>query len=674
VVLKPSYSVAYSVGNGFFMVNEGGIPVLQYIIMGNWKVVDQTGKVVLELGDYNNFLCDPFIIYYGLGESFTLYTPAGALIVGGVSGDDTAAQNLLDEYLNLRDIAFPRVEASSTLAPIDSFTYYPQNAADKDFTTAWVEGAAGNGENEWLMFSSDTPVKIHSLIINNGYGKTEDLYFKNSRIKTMRLEFSDGTTHAFELPDNYYELFYYELPNEVLTSSVKCIIESVYPGNKYQDTCLSEISFFTRSESTNSQASGGIADAAETSGDSTNASGASNGGSEAKPRVEFIDLGLPLEAEPSIKSFSEGLAAVFTQVNGTVHFKGYIDKNGRYVIGASSNIQFAGDFHEGLARFSSAETGKYGFIDKTGKVVVPAEYEAAWDFSEGLAAVAKDGKLGFIDKTGSVVIPLQYNYETYGGYRFSNGLAVVTAGDFESPDYMVIDKTGKPAFDFEYDYAAASFSEGLLVVGSGGQWAGENVKPYSRSFIGGKYGVIDTNGNELVPPVYDSIKSFLDGIAVVCNGGKYGAIDKTGRVVVPIIYDSCGQGSNGRLRVKNSSGKWGYVDYNGNVVIDFNFDSARDFNEGFAVSQIGFKWGAVDKTGKTIIPFEYDNLGNYNEGLAMFKKDSKYGYMDTSGKVVIDPAFDFSHFAMLVEPDFCEGVAIVVKDGRVGLIHNPFKR
>lgn|GEM_PF-2052334 len=84
MVLKPSYSVAYSVGNGFFMVNEGGIPVLQYIIMGNWKVVDQTGKVVLELGDYNNFLCDPFIIYFGLGESFTLYTPAGALIVGPV--------------------------------------------------------------------------------------------------------------------------------------------------------------------------------------------------------------------------------------------------------------------------------------------------------------------------------------------------------------------------------------------------------------------------------------------------------------------------------------------------------------------------------------------------------------------------------------------------------------
>ena len=84
MVLKPSYSVAYSVGNGFFMVNEGGIPVLQYIIMGNWKVVDQTGKVVLELGDYNNFLCDPFIIYYGWVNPL-LYTPAGALIVGGVA-------------------------------------------------------------------------------------------------------------------------------------------------------------------------------------------------------------------------------------------------------------------------------------------------------------------------------------------------------------------------------------------------------------------------------------------------------------------------------------------------------------------------------------------------------------------------------------------------------------
>ena len=90
-------------------------------------------------------------------------------------------------------------------------------------------------------------------------------------------------------------------------------------------------------------------------------------------------------------------------------------------------------------------------------MVVPAEYEVAWDFQRRPCRRCERREAWFYRQTGSVVIPLQYNYETYGGYRFSNGLAVVTAGDFESPDYMVIDKTGKPAFDFEYDYAAVSF-------------------------------------------------------------------------------------------------------------------------------------------------------------------------------------------------------------------------
>ena len=40
--------------------------------------------------------------------------------------------------------------------------------------------------------------------------------------------------------------------------------------------------------------------------------------------------------------------------------------------------------------------GKCGFIDQTGREVVPCKYNGAGDFSEGLAAVALDGKWGYL--------------------------------------------------------------------------------------------------------------------------------------------------------------------------------------------------------------------------------------------------------------------------------------
>src|SRR5882724_8349970 len=54
--------------------------------------------------------------------------------------------------------------------------------------------------------------------------------------------------------------------------------------------------------------------------------------------------------------------------------------------------------------------GKFGYIDKTGKLVLKPQYAGGSRFSEGLAAVqlVKAGKVGFIDETGGIVIPVQY--------------------------------------------------------------------------------------------------------------------------------------------------------------------------------------------------------------------------------------------------------------------------
>ena len=64
--------------------------------------------------------------------------------------------------------------------------------------------------------------------------------------------------------------------------------------------------------------------------------------------------------------------------------------------------------------FLSKKDGKYGFVDKDGKVVVEYTYDDAKEENScGFAAVKKDGKWGCIDSKGNVVVEPKYNLENY---------------------------------------------------------------------------------------------------------------------------------------------------------------------------------------------------------------------------------------------------------------------
>ena len=93
---------------------------------------------------------------------------------------------------------------------------------------------------------------------------------------------------------------------------------------------------------------------------------------------------------------------------------GFIDKSGKVVI--EPQFDYVEPFSEGFARVK--KDGKYYFLDKNGKVVIEPQFDAR-DFSEGLAGVKKDGKWGFIDKNGKVVIEPQFD----NAGNFSEGLA-----------------------------------------------------------------------------------------------------------------------------------------------------------------------------------------------------------------------------------------------------------
>lgn len=67
------------------------------------------------------------------------------------------------------------------------------------------------------------------------------------------------------------------------------------------------------------------------------------------------------------------------------------------------------EYDEGLAGVRNAD-GRWGFIDKSGRLVIPYQWKKVLWFSEGLAGVQDDNeKWGFIDKTGKVVLPFEWS-------------------------------------------------------------------------------------------------------------------------------------------------------------------------------------------------------------------------------------------------------------------------
>ena len=74
--------------------------------------------------------------------------------------------------------------------------------------------------------------------------------------------------------------------------------------------------------------------------------------------------------------------------------------------------------------FTIYENGKWGYIDKTGKVIIEPKFDEAADFSEGLARVKVGIFYGFIDFSGDFVIKPQFTWVK----SFSEGLAAEHSG------------------------------------------------------------------------------------------------------------------------------------------------------------------------------------------------------------------------------------------------------
>lgn len=141
---------------------------------------------------------------------------------------------------NLHSINILNSECSSILHDSTNKNYGSTKVLDGDFSTVWSEGVSGYGNGEWIILDFDNIYTVKKIKIVNGLVNKKNGYYNNNRPKSLTLQFSDGSSQKINLEDNNTGYQVVNI-NAVETSYVKFVIDSVYYGTKYDDTCIADI-------------------------------------------------------------------------------------------------------------------------------------------------------------------------------------------------------------------------------------------------------------------------------------------------------------------------------------------------------------------------------------------------------------------------------------------------
>jgi len=346
----------------------------------------------------------------------------------------------------------------------------------------------------------------------------------------------------------------------------------------------------------------------------------------------------------------------------------------------------------------------YGFIDKSGNMIIEPKFNSCGIFSEGLAYARVDSLMGFINYDGEFEIKfintsknvLLDNSDTLisNWKEFQEVFQLKNYIPFESSDafydstrgYKVKKRNTNSFFYWDVmknennmpPITEIKFKNGLAPFYDNGTY---------------KFGYINTDGKYVIPPKFATAFSFKEGLALVKIDSVYKFIDGTGNYAFIGAYDEARSFSSGKAICKNTRTEtdtagmtWyssntmiintkgeildvlGYITVNdfheniativdiaqlvmtdrGTTFIDSNFnrmlkgylEDARYFSEGLAPFKINNLWGFVNNEMGVVIEPKYENAFSFACGLAPVKIDGLWGFIDKADHEVIKPKYD----------------------------------
>jgi hypothetical protein len=187
---------------------------------------------------------------------------------------------------------------------------------------------------------------------------------------------------------------------------------------------------------------------------------------------------------------------------------------------------------------------------------------------------------------------------------------------------------------------------------------------------GALYGYVNNKNKYVIPAQYEVASGFSDGYAKVFKNGKWGVINTAGQDIILCIYDEIRErltlSSGDPLLCTYKNSKWGVVDMEGKEVIPCVYDEIEYYggeHTNIAKVKIGELWGLISLIdGSLIQPAQYSEIGEVcalvgedYESRNIFRArmciDGLWGYFDEKGNIAIEAKFlragDFEIFAQV---------------------------
>ena len=378
--------------------------------------------------------------------------------------------------------------------------------------------------------------------------------------------------------------------------------------------------------------------------------------------------------EYKTKAINRKNEAIFTEYE-QVEAINNIDKNG--------NV-----WHEKNA-LKVKKNGKYGLIDLTGLEILACEYDeiSALRGIENSIIIKKENKIGLVNDKGSILIEPNFKEIKNLGETYKEGYITIT----EDGKYGAVSTTKKQLLENKYEeimqvympsYYLVKEEGKLKVINASGNTILENgfddiKSETSRGLIFIKsnlYGEINQSAEVIIEAKYQYLEEVKEGKYIAKQNDKYGIIDTEQNEILPFEYKGLTYNEKADLYIaEKEDAQTLIIDSQNNVKLTgvlsefnidkeyirmriddqykyYNFDCQEKSNTEILTDNILFlnkkdgKYGYVDQKGKVVVDYIYDDATEQNEyGFAAVKKNGLWGAIDKEGNEAVEPKYNLEN-------------------------------
>ena len=294
---------------------------------------------------------------------------------------------------------------------------------------------------------------------------------------------------------------------------------------------------------------------------------------------------------------------------------------------------YAEGFDRDVNLYPIRENGKWGFMDKTGNIIIIPSYDAVSVCINGYIAVSNNEKWGIINCRGESIIPIKY------GIEWTENCSIFVVKDTNDSFALFYTETGSLS-DFKFRN---------VVIEQG-------KTEYPVQSFDGLWGYVNAKGDEFIPCIFINAYLFNEGWAGVdinnlenrwftCDA----LINQSGEILFPpegysiINWDGV---SEGLIQIQdNENGLIGYMNMQGEIVIQPTWNYAHAFHGTYAAVEdfSTDKRYYIDISGKTLDtritpPAEGDDISTaFSYGVTTVFVESSDGtelaIMDDTGSI-----------------------------------------